>query len=114
MLKGLNLDIWSIGHLQNFTTILNQFKAAGVTDITEIMGRIDLETSGRIPKTEFPPPDHKQKKKVKKKEAIFTKCSECGGVAEVLEVNVSKCTRVGGGWKLAIQCTECLKIEFKK
>lgn len=43
------------------------------------------------------------------------KCAKCGARVRKHAVNVSKCTKVGGNFKTAIQCTnrECLHTEYK-
>lgn len=33
-----------------------------------------------------------------------TNCPDCGSFVIIREVNISKCTNIGGGWKTSLEC----------
>ena len=108
----LTMDAYRAGFLQEFLSLTQQFEAAGITDSRLMRIKIDQTLQARRTSV-----ISSRKTKTQGCNSHTTRtilCQSCGRPAIVTEVNVSRCTMVGGGYHSAIECRNaaCLNIEL--
>lgn len=78
--------------------------------------KINAELKSKPVKPSKPAKPAKSAKPGKTADKVSRKlCAKCGSATKSFRVNISKCTMVGGGYKIAIMCTDkdCKYTEYK-
>jgi len=108
----LMFDAWTGKDLQRTLALLWHMEAEGITSPAWMRDRLQHALNSRLLVDRSV--NSKTKLAARRLRASL-RCSSCGsGNVLIAPVNVSRCSRVGGSWRAAIECRneQCRHVEF--
>ena len=88
------LDAWTTGQLQNAAAMM-QMALEQHLALHDLLEKVEEVIASRTAPSIASP----------NKKSIT--CEQCGSTMAIYPVNISRCTRVDGGWSSVIVCREC-------
>lgn len=102
----MNLSIFQTVELQNFTALLTECESHGVLTVGKIKSVVEKTIRSRmVTAGKDNPAVIAETKRVVRETALLT-CPDCGSMLALVEVNVSRCTRMDEPYKSALICAD--------